>query len=627
MKTSLLSIFAVVLGLSVSAQKFSRNQSNNNDYKVKLEKGRPSDGPNTNTSPYKPNQRAVSKFMKSAPGVVETQIGGTIYDTQTNASVDNRIAVFPDGTIGAVWTMGFSPTSYADRGTGYAYFDGASWSPAPTERIEPVRTGWPSYCALGSSEVIVAHDGSTGLRISKRDVKGTGAWNTTSLPGTLGGAAMTWPRVCGTGNSLHIIVCAAGVYGGLENPLLYYRSTDGGATWDAAKIFPGLDTTSVSARHGKSFNGFGGDEYAWAQPKGDTIAVAVSESMGGAWVLKSFDNGTTWTKITICEIPNLSVAPSPILASTDGSISVALDSHGTAHVVVGRMRVSDDDYVAANNSYYPYTDGLLYWKEGMQQWDTTQLQSLDSLAAHGNLLATMIDYNGNDSIDWPTVGSGELPFGKYGISLTSMGQIVIDKDDNIFVTYSSCREDKVKSNAHPNAQLYRHLYKISWMKGESTWSDPIDLTDDLEHDFDECVFGSLAYSTANGLFNLIYQVDPEPGTAVGADADTPADNYINYLTFPTFVSNQPVVDISKYVMVSPNPATDHADVKVSLVKAGKVELRVFDMMGKLIISEDYGQQTAGYHTYNVNTSSLPSGIYLFNLTIGNARVSNKVIVK
>jgi hypothetical protein len=628
MKKSILSVFALLIGISVSAQKVSKTQSSNIDPYASLQKQRVVGETNSSTLPYRPDYKPVSKSLKSAPGVEEILIGGTVYDTQTNSAVANRIYAYPDGTIGTVWTMGFTAPGYTERGTGYNYYDGSNWGAEPTARIEPVRTGWPSYCPLGDGEVVVSHDGSTGLRISKRAVRGTGTWTTTSLPGTLGGGGMTWPRVISNGNTLHVIVCGAAAYQGLDVPLLYYRSVDGGATWEAPRILPGLDAVTLGAGAGKSFSGFGGDSYAWAAPKGDTIAFALAEGMGGAWIMKSYDDGVTWDKITIFTMPILTVAPSPIMASSDGSISIALDSHAKAHVVFGRMRVSDDDYVAANNSYYPYTDGLIYWNESMPQLDTTQLENTDTLEAHGNLLAWMIDYSGNDTIDFPDVPSGtptKFPFGKYGVSMSSMGQIVIDKDDNMFVTYSSCREDLMNTGANPNVELYRHLYTVSKL-GDSAWSEPRDLTDDLDHEYDECVFASLSYST-NDKLHILYHLDGEPGTAVGSDADPADNNYVNYLTFPTFVSVKPPVDIAKYVQVSPNPASDVAHVQVSLSSPQKVELRVYDLMGKLVMHNKYGVQPTGYHTYNVNIDSFTKGIYLFSVQLGSNQTSCKLVVQ
>ena len=58
--------------------------------------------------------------------VNETIIGTTRYDIQTNSSVQNRINVFDDGTMGATWIMGFTETAFTDRGAGYNYFNGST---------------------------------------------------------------------------------------------------------------------------------------------------------------------------------------------------------------------------------------------------------------------------------------------------------------------------------------------------------------------------------------------------------------------------------------------------------------------------------------------------------------------
>ncbi|MEZ5083464.1 MAG: hypothetical protein R2750_08450 [Bacteroidales bacterium] len=52
----------------------------------------------------------------------------TRYDLQTNTSTQNRIHMFDDGTIGAIWTMGYALIQFYDlRGTGYSYFDSNAW--------------------------------------------------------------------------------------------------------------------------------------------------------------------------------------------------------------------------------------------------------------------------------------------------------------------------------------------------------------------------------------------------------------------------------------------------------------------------------------------------------------------
>lgn len=625
MKTTLLFVLAFVFGLSVYSQKHVTKPSANaqTDATLKI-KYATDDVTNLNTE-YTPNYSPTAG--KSAPGVEETMIGGTVYDNQSNASVANRIYAYPDGSVAATWIFGKANPNFADRGTGYNYYDGTSWGPEPTARIENARCGWASYSPLGDGEIVVSHNGSSALLVTKRAARGTGAWTTTQLvgPSVGGSTALLWPRIVASGNVVHILACTDdGTYMGLSRALVYYRSANGGSTWVGPTILPGLDAASLGAAANTSFKGIGGDNYAFAAPKGDTIAFVVGSAFRGIWVMKSFDNGLTWTKTTVSTVPVFTVA-TPLIYSNDGSLTMALDSQGKAHVVFGRMGVSDDNFTDDTYSYRPYMDGLVYWKEGMPVLDTTALNDADSLFAHGNLLAYMVDYNENDEIDFPEVGANQFPFGLYGAGLSSLAQIVIDKGDNIFVTYSQCREDLINEGALPNVQIYRHLFITSKESGSDTWTDGRDLTDDIEHAYDECVYASLSYST-NDKLHILVHVDPEPGTAIGSDADEYSDNFVYYFTFPTFVGLQPVATV-KNVTVSPNPATDFADVQLSLTESRKVEISIFDMMGKVVSTSNQGVVSSGNHTFRINTSSLTSGIYLFTIKTGDSQVTKKVIVK
>jgi hypothetical protein len=105
----------------------------------------------------------------------EAEIIETIYDLQTNSTVANRFVVWDDGTMAAVCTRGVeSPGGFAfpDRGTGYNYFDGSSWGPKPSTRIESKKAGWPSITKWGANgEFVVSHQGGGNplLLLKKRD--------------------------------------------------------------------------------------------------------------------------------------------------------------------------------------------------------------------------------------------------------------------------------------------------------------------------------------------------------------------------------------------------------------------------------------------------------------------------
>jgi len=620
MKISLLSICALMLGLSVSAQRIAITPASKANTKLPAA---------LIPTVVEPTDQSTLFYQKGngprTASVNEAVIGMTTYDLQSNSGLQNRMYVYPDGTIGAVWTQGFNPgtsNAYTDRGTGYNYFDGTAWGDVPTARIpsETVKNGWPSYAPLGDGEMIISHKSAGKLSFTSRPTRGTGTWTTVDIPGT---TSYAWPRAITNGNTIHVIANTGAAYLGLTNAMMYFKSTDNGATWTTPVIIPGLDAASLPLT--SAFTGFGGDEYAWAAPKGDTIAFAVGNMVGGIWLMKSFDNGDTWTKTTVYQFPATSGTASPPIGTFDEVFAIALDNQGQVHLATTRYLIASYNTDAATWNYYPYNDGIVYWNESMSQIDTGTLYHQDSLIAKGMLAGYMIDYNGNDTIDYPDAGADAVPWGTYRYTgPTSFPQILIDNDNNMFISYSALREDLINSGATPTVQMYYHLYVTSKLNTQTEWSEPIDLTDNIEHGYDEVVWANMVLSN-DGKLHFLCQIDPEPGTSIGTDADLPSDNYITYINFPTFVSVKPV-DIAKDVMVSPNPAGDFTNVQVLLNSIQKVQLNVYDVMGKLVINTSFGEQTTGSHTYKVNTSALPAGVYVFNIQAGASQTTKKVIV-
>lgn len=171
--------------------------------------------------------------------VLDDIIGTSRYDNQCNGSMPNRMYLWPDGTISVTWMQGFLDGSgYSDRGTGYNYFDGTTWQASPTARIENnVRTGWPSLNPwMGNGEIIFAHNSTATLVMNSRPAKGTGTWTQSPAPTAPPGVtALLWPSVVTSGDNhqnIHILAIGQPGYQGMSDALLYFRSTDGGATWD-----------------------------------------------------------------------------------------------------------------------------------------------------------------------------------------------------------------------------------------------------------------------------------------------------------------------------------------------------------------------------------------------------------
>ncbi|HNZ42198.1 MAG TPA: M6 family metalloprotease domain-containing protein [Bacteroidales bacterium] len=445
--------------------------------------------------------------------ISQVKIGETTYDLQTNSTVDNRLVVHPDGTISASWTYSswLSDLTFPDRGTGYNYYNGVSWGAFPTARIESEKTGWPTISSTNDNyDVIYAHDATLGLKQIK-GLKGSGPW--TVSQSTSSNPYLSWPRMKISGQKVHLIALtnpATNLYQGLAGALVYYRSLNGGNTWDIQmQVLPNMTSNE--------YLGFNGDSYA-IDVKGDTVAIVVGDDWYDVFLMKSTDGGTTWTKQIVWQFPiskySTTAAGSisdinndgtaDTLYTCDGNLAVLIDNSGLAHVFFGRTRVLDSDPASGGtSSFWPYTDNLLYWKEGNGPGNFTTI-------------ASVYDANNSGAIEYLAAP------GTYYNSLSSMPNAGIDADGHLYVTYSSY----VENSDDGSGKAYRNIYYVKSADNGVTWSwPPINLTPEPNY---ECVFGSLN-KNINDYLHLMYQRDYIPGLAVRGDQHAIGNNDIMYL--------------------------------------------------------------------------------------------------
>ncbi len=559
-----------------------------------------------------PNPYVVNKAS------YEEIIGVTTYDLQTNSSPRRKIFNPGDGTISAVWT--YSETydvSASDRGTGYNYFDGTAWGAQPTARLESAtRTGWSSIVVTGNGEeVVVNHQGTGPLPLLKRP-KGTGAWTEGNVTSNLG-VDLIWPRIAVGGsanNTLHVIaVTAPSAFGGpavqgLDGALVYFRSQDGGNTWDIVdSILPGLDTSNFA--NAVQTVGYNGDEYAIAA-RGNTVAIVVFDDWNDVVLMKSTDNGDTWTKTIINDFKDNPVPNIDTLQTSDGSGSVIIDNNGMVHVWYGNMFVLDDDFTVSGTSYFPGTNGIMYWNENMGA-------APGSNSTNAVMITGSLDIDGNGQLD--IIDPNSIP--AYFASLSSYPTAGIDANGTIYLAYAALVE-----NLHNGIQNYRHIYMMKSSDGGNTWSNPVDVNGNQGgagiHDFDECMYPTIA-ELVDTKVHLVYQQDGEPGSSVtGAGGNGTSDdgdpftlNNIYYLSIDSNLTPSVSVEEIKNkigLKMYPNPASETVTLNVN---NASYSYEVLDMTGRVVITNT----VAGKIYETINISNLPAGIYFvkINTSLGN----------
>ena len=628
MKKSIL----ITLFLAVSTGAFSQNKTRSNKATAKLPShvtnlcvpysGNKHKGLDNFNSSSNSNSVSSNTGSRSVSPFPEVRLGSTYYSLQSNGSSYRRIALGKDSTISAIWTMA-TDASGADRGTGYNYFNGEAWDKAPTARIENVRTGFPSIAITAAdTEVVVSHE-SGALHVAKR-AKGSGDWiNSTLL------FSDAWPRLAvggSDGNSLHVIArnnpaTDGELFQGLDGAITYYRSTNGGVSWDINQyVIPGIDSTD--------FIGFGGDDYS-LDAKGENIAIVLGGYSNDVVLLKSADNGTTWNKTVVKAFPikrfnsstmitdvDLDGAIDTVL-SNDGNVHVVLDKNDSAHVFYGALRVMDDDS-AGGISFFPGTDGLMYWNESM---------STDS----ARIIAGMSDIDGDEIINinfW----------GMYYTGLTSMPSAGIDSNNNIYLAYSSLVENSDDGTAeHRN---FRHTYLIKSQDGGQTWSDPTNIVVDENM---EGVFASVAKNVTDRV-HVVYQKDFYPGTSYGLNnsgnpadpSNVGSDNDIFYVSVNVDsigIKTDPNIGIRSFksgiegLTLSPNPSSEITRLTFNSTLNGELKIAVVNLMGQEMVTLPKTIVTPGQQSIALNTGKLASGVYFVNVNFGGQSQCLKLIVK
>lgn len=575
--------------------------------------------------------------------IEEAQILETQYDLQSNASVSNRMWAWPDGTVSAVATMSNSAPGWSDRGTGYNYYDGSVWGDIPTERVESVRTGWPSIAPLGANGEILVYHTDNNVAYQTRENKGTGEWvdhGELDVPAVGGGTGMTWPRVATSGNNnqyVHIVSAEQNSSATNEVWIYYGRSTDGGQTFGDFGFFPEIE---METYYDKRY--YSADCYSIAS-RGDVVAVLFTDMWWDTFVVKSEDNGETWEKIMIHKhlYPghDLVVPITDTLRSTDGSGAIAIDANGKVHVTFGLFAYGNEDPNGTTFSIFPIlNNGIVYWNEDMGEIPTNPNKAsftldVEYLESLGMLVGEVPDLDGDGEVTLDIIGQFENVYHYRNYGVCSFPAISIDNRGSIVVAYSVWNETK-----QDDSDYYLRTIMASYKDGMyGTWyvnKDNLCGTGYL-HLFDEAVFTTVAPVAYDDEFWIMYSSDERVGNFVtfqsnpdGEPQDEPSVNTIFAVRLiPGVYGVTESKDIMTAVSTYPNPATDKVTVELNLSqKANNVTISLYNIAGQMVSSNVYAAGT-GVNTFDINTTNLETGVYFCTVEVNNYKETKKVVVK
>lgn len=350
------------------------------------------------------------------------------------------------------------------------------------------------------------------------------------------------------------------------------------------------------------------------------------------WLLisQSSDNGATWSipdtlakdmhpgiVSTYFCIPHLTAGP-------NGKIGVA-------------YRERDNNVSAFWQLYFQEFDGAA-WSE--PELLTTVSDSINCYQASiaydskGRLHSAFYTHEA----DWPSVDLGQIYYtwkdegGSWSnpVAITSEAAgkadypaIAIGPNDALYVVYLQ--------NSYTSGSAMLQVFAVTSDNRGLAWSDTVRISDGTvnmalrspsigKHPRTAGTGGS----SFEGGADLLW-VEPDAAETDG--------NSIHYGRIPwveiSDVKSKPNPGIISAYSLSqnyPNPFNPTTTIEFQLKSAGKVSLKVYDMLGKEVASLTNQERAAGIHRLNFDASSLASGIYFYKLIANEFVATKKMII-
>jgi hypothetical protein len=86
--------------------------------------------------------------------------------------------------------------------------------------------------------------------------------------------------------------------------------------------------------------------------------------------------------------------------------------------------------------------------------------------------------------------------------------------------------------------------------------------------------------------------------------------------------------VPQYCKVWPNPMSDLGYIGFTLFKNDAIQFEMYDLTGRIVLFEDFGELTTGEHAAEISTRSLLPGNYIYKVKGSIEQLfTGKIIIK
>ena len=596
--------------------------------------------------------RGMESFgnVQSQPNMTrsEGELDYTTYDWQSNAGARTWTIVWPDGKVNFAYTIA-SDATFSDRGTCIGTYDynNDEWIPLGG-RIEGEKTGFGTIARYKDNGIVIAAHTATqcGIYIIE-DKDNMAPESAEAMPKLDPTYDPCWPNVMTSGadhDIIHVVATAYAADGvstnvpgaeGANNPIIYFRSMDGGQTWDKENVI----LPYMGSEYGLDW---GSNICYWMETTEDNcLALVVSNAWSDCFVLCSYDDGETWEKKTFWHHPGINTTFDDTWFMYPRWTSAQWGVGGELSLV---YEFNGSTGEPGSGSYYPAIGGVGFWSENLPYagdgtvytWGSDPTNPAPPVPGQPFIMDSAYMFQDNYAA-WPRWSDqtydnpyyfgyvtpldefGEVEswaeatefniedftlHGSYNSGISAMPVLAKVSDYDWVAVWSAMDEE------HLNGETGNFYYKLfAAYSGDAgrTWTTAKALTTDFMYELSEFVYAQAA--VIGTTLVVTAQSDGCPGTYVQSDDSEAFDNFYQGFTFeltdlfPNANVGVQEVSHNTHMTLYPNPATDRLNITLSQ----NAEIVVYNITGQKVMNQE------GHAGANVlNISNLTSGIYFVN---------------